>query len=423
MWRLLKRVLPTTVVVLLVLVGAGRGDTVSEKNLLTARYQHDLVQWEVQHFPDKWWHRLTTFVTRDSLDRQERKAVIDEYFALAEELRRLEEELETLVALPVEERERTTDDVHREVRDAQERQGRLQAKVEEALESEITSVLREMGIITGLGPVRWPPVDFALERSPLVLVTSPRDEIRRLGDLLLRPGVSLLDQERLEETVEGAGEVSALVVRVGGVATYPATVDPTASLHRVVVLASHEWLHHHLFFQPLGRRFWEGGDLASINETVANLAGREIGDRVFTRLTGQVVERPPYQPPSLEPREEPGPGVFDFRREMRETRIELEELLAEGLVEEAETYLEERRLFFVRNGRNIRKLNQAYFAFFGTYADNPASISPIEPQLQAIRGVSASLAEFMDRVSGITSAAELEELAGEAGWEPLAQAG
>ena len=210
---------------------------------------------------------------------------------------------------------------------------------------------------------------------------------------------------------------------LGGLATYPATVSPTASLLGAAITASHEWLHHHLFFRPLGRAFWEGGAVTSINETVANIAGREIGDRVFTRITGQVIERPPYEPPTLEPREEPEPGVFDFRREMRETRLRLEELLAEGAVEDAEAYLEERRLFLVENGRNIRKLNQAYFAFHGTYADNPASISPIEPQLQAIRAGSADLDEFMATVSGITSAAELEELALAAGWVPLPPAG
>ncbi len=415
-----KRTLLTAMIGLLLLVGAGRGDTVSEKELLTARYQFELVQWEVEHFPDKWWHRMTTFFTRRGLNSEERAEAIQEYFALGQEVRQLERELGRVVALPEEERERTPEEVDRAIEETRKRQRRLQTDVEEALESVITSVAAEMGIITTYGPLRWPPVDFTFEPSPRVLVTSPRDEIRRLDDVLLRSGLGILSQEELEEAVEESSEnISALVVGVGGIATYPATVSPTASLLSAVITASHEWLHHHLFFRPLGRAFWEGGAMTSINETVANLAGREIGDRVFTRITGQVIERPPYEPPTLEPREEPDPGVFDFRREMRETRLRLEELLAEGLVEGAEAYLEERRFFFVENGRNIRKLNQAFFAFHGTYADNPASISPIEPQLQAIRAHSADLDEFMAIVSGITSAAELEELATEAGWAPL----
>ena len=152
--------------------------------------------------------------------------------------------------------------------------------------------------------------------------------------------------------------------------------------------------------------------MTSINETVANIAGREIGDLVFTRITGQPVERPPYEPPTLTPRDEPDPGVFDFRREMRETRLRLEELLAEGRVEGAESYLEERRLFFVANGRNIRKLNQAYFAFHGTYATSPSSVSPIGDQMRRLRAESKSLEEFLRTVAGFGSYQEfLDHLA------------
>ena len=68
------------------------------------------------------------------------------------------------------------------------------------------------------------------------------------------------------------------------------------------------------------------------------------------------------------------------------------------------------------NGYPIRKLNTAYFAFNGTYADNPASVSPIEPQLRAIRADSQGVAEFLRTVSGITSARQLEGMARGAGW-------
>ena len=105
--------------------------------------------------------------------------------------------------------------------------------------------------------------------------------------------------------------------------------------------------------------------------------------------------------------------MFDYRREMRATRARLEELLAASGVGEAERYLEERRLLFVENGHNIRKLNTAWFAFHGTYADSPASISPIEGWLRALRADSAGLAEFLDRVAAIDAEGELERLAGE----------
>ncbi|OGO24020.1 MAG: hypothetical protein A2144_05680 [Chloroflexi bacterium RBG_16_50_9] len=58
-------------------------------------------------------------------------------------------------------------------------------------------------------------------------------------------------------------------------------------------------------------------------------------------------------------------------------------------------------------GYRIRKLNQAYFAFHGTYADSPASISPIGVELRKLRSQSASLKDFMDTVSGMTSREDL----------------
>jgi hypothetical protein len=111
--------------------------------------------------------------------------------------------------------------------------------------------------------------------------------------------------------------------------------------------------------------------------------------------------------------------MFDFPREMQRTRIQLEELLEAGLVDDAEVFLEERRLEFVTNGYPIRKLNNAWFAFNGTYADSPASISPIEGQLRSIRSDSPGLSAFLNRVARITQPNELEAMALSAGWVPV----
>ena len=85
------------------------------------------------------------------------------------------------------------------------------------------------------------------------------------------------------------------------------------------------------------------------------------------------------------------------------TRKRVDELLAEGRIEEAEAYMEERRLLFVENGSNIRKLNQAYFAFHGTYAESPTSVSPIGDQLHTFRDLSPDLATFIREVSQVSS--------------------
>jgi hypothetical protein len=93
---------------------------------------------------------------------------------------------------------------------------------------------------------------------------------------------------------------------------------------------------------------------------------------------------------------------------MRETRLEADRLLAEGKVDEAETYMEERRQVLLEQGYNIRKLNQAYFAFHGSYAVGPAATDPIGAKLRFLRLRSADLAEFVRTVAAFTSGSDLD---------------
>ncbi len=95
---------------------------------------------------------------------------------------------------------------------------------------------------------------------------------------------------------------------------------------------------------------------------------------------------------------------------MRETRLEVDRLLAAGRITEAEQYMETRREILVQRGYAIRKLNQAYFAFHGSYAVGPAATDPIGAKLRALRQRTASLAEFVQAVSRLTSVAGLDAL-------------
>jgi hypothetical protein len=113
----------------------------------------------------------------------------------------------------------------------------------------------------------------------------------------------------------------------------------------------------------------------------------------------------------------PNPGdisrpVFDFREQMYITRVNADLLLAEGKIEEAEAYMEERRQVFLRNGYLLRKINQAYFAFYGAYADTPggaAGEDPIGPAVRALREQSDSLTDFINTIRWITTLEELQE--------------
>ena len=93
---------------------------------------------------------------------------------------------------------------------------------------------------------------------------------------------------------------------------------------------------------------------------------------------------------------------------MRALRLEVDALLTAGKVDDAERLMEERRQVFVANGYYIRRINQAYFAFHGSYADTPASSDPIGPKMAALREQSQSVKDFLERAREITSEAGLD---------------
>jgi hypothetical protein len=72
--------------------------------------------------------------------------------------------------------------------------------------------------------------------------------------------------------------------------------------------------------------------------------------------------------------------------------------------------MQQTRQYLADNGYYIRKLNQAYFAFHGTYADSPTSISPIGAELEKLREQSASLKDFLNRAATITSRKHLQDM-------------
>jgi hypothetical protein len=97
---------------------------------------------------------------------------------------------------------------------------------------------------------------------------------------------------------------------------------------------------------------------------------------------------------------------------MHETRINADALLAQGKIEEAEKYMEARRAVFIKNGYLLRKINQAYFAFYGAYAESPggaAGQDPVGPAVRALRAQSVSLADFINTISWMTSFEQLQE--------------
>ena len=392
LWRKGLLVVVLALAVLLI----GNGDyRPSALDLAVAGYRYSAVGWEVSHLPDKWVHNLWDLMPWTSEPSpEERIAQVMEFFDLIREVNDLERRVlspgsGTVAGLSQDQVRQMTADIDR----LKKRRRAIQGEVEQTIESEISAVLAQEGLASRIGLI-FPPVDAVFTGSPSVLVLSPRDRIDRMDTVLLKPGLDDRVREQIEDTMFREANLAALVESPGGVATYPSVVADRFGLRFAVTTAAHEWLHQWFFFRPLGQHFWDSDDMTTLNETAATLGGKEIGDRVYTAITGEKVDR------SSNDVSTPAPGEFDFDAEMRETRLRTEELLSQGRIEEAEAYMEERRLLMVANGHYIRKINQAFFAFHGSYAANAASISPINGQLEQLRDRSESLEDFLKTVAG-----------------------
>ena len=383
----------------LLVLAAGHGDyRPSTLDSTVGPHRYSLVRYEVSHFLDKWVHKLADLMPWTSEpSRQERITQAKAFFDLGQRQRDLERQLLSPVSvtgIPVSEDQ--AEGLRAELDSILKRRERIQATVEETIESEVSGVLSQEGFASRIGLI-FPPVDTVFARSPGVLILSPRDRIHRQDTILMKPGLSDGTREQIEDRILRDEDLAAVVESSGGVAAYPSVVSESSGLHHAIVTTAHEWLHHWFFFQPLGQHYWDTSQMVTLNETAATLGGRAIGDRAFTALTGeQVVREHPPPPPDND-------DTFDFNSAMRETRLITEALLAQGKIEEAEAYMEERRQVMEANGYLIRKLNQAFFAFHGSYATSAASISPVDDQLRELRSSTDSLEDFIKTVANFGS--------------------
>ena len=288
----------------------------------------------------------------------------------------------------------------------------------------------------GFGGVHrmFPPVLFRLVHPPILVTYSPREVIRTIAFTYVRPDTPWEQADAYENMVLAEHNLSVHLSRVGGIATYPTSVQPLfPDLEYLYEVVAHEWIHTWLVFRPLGIRYLQSEELRTINETAATIFGEEVGRRIMLRHYRDLIRRSPPNfmlPPQPDEAHESGAtwttfataaeapreskSGFDFRTAMRETRLETDRLLAEGLIEDAEAYMEARRRYINQylnvQGYSVRKINQAYFALYGTYATSGGSSSDLGPKLEELRRLSPDLRLFMDTAAGLTSRGRLEQM-------------
>lgn len=304
--------------------------------------------------------------------------------------------------------------------------------VEAILRRQVQEAVRDAGL--GFRGIVWPPVHFVFVEPPLKLTVSPRDRISTIHSRVLQAEYDPVILGESENAIEKRTDLRAHITQIGGMAVFPAMVVDSSSLEWALNTIAHEWVHHYLFHFPLGLRYARNVEATTLNETVSDIVGNEIGERVARQYYSRE-EAGPAKPAEetladtcacnieeLVTREREleqkrwerygRPLPFNFQQAMRETRLHVDALLEDGLVETAEAYMEARRRYFVEKGHPLRVLNQAYFAFHGSYATGAASSSSIGPQLQQLRAESSDLAHFLQQVRWFTSLADLESALG-----------
>ena len=290
------------------------------------------------------------------------------------------------------------------------RQSQLDPLAESILQEEVAATLANQGLTSGGQPI--PPVLFHLTPLPYNLIISPRNKIQEDASISLIPDLTVDQQVKVESQVDKKLDVSSLVVPVGGIGTYPTMIERTTALDWLTATIAHEWTHNWLDTRPLGLNYDTSPALRTMNETTADIVGGEVGKILLKHYYPEVAAQFAGQIQTASFTGNPSLASFDFRAEMHTTRVHVDALLAAGKITEAETYMDQRRQVFWDNGYPIRKLNQAYFAFYGAYADVPggaAGEDPVGPAVRALRARSSSLFTFLKTISQMSSFKQLQD--------------
>jgi hypothetical protein len=374
-------------------------------------WRFNLVTWEV----DALWQKLRAAVLQPAqgLATPEATALVQEYLTRAQTMQQIEAEINQLLSGREESAQTVIAAKQAELVSLRQRQAAQQPAVEQIIEAQIAYELIAEGL--AVGGRAWPPVQFAFVEPPRKLVVSPRDRITTVYSAMLDAAMSLPEIEAAEAAYQTQFNRSAYITNIGGLGAFPTMVVDRASLEWILSTVAHEWTHNYLTLFPLGINYMTNADFITMNETVAEIVGNEVGARALRSFYPELAPPPATAVETTGSERLPSsePPAFDFRAEMRETRLRVDELLADGKVAAAERYMDARRRFFVANGYPLRVLNQAYFAFHGSYGTSAASTSPIGPKMEALRAASPSLESFLTTVRTFTSPADLDAALGE----------
>jgi hypothetical protein len=389
------------------------GNSLNDRVLGRARnVLFNYVAWEAEAIADKLSQQtgISAYLTE-----AERSRYVHDYLKLVGKLQDLNSRINALYTDPAVRDPASASADLRAQRDAVRAEvDRQQPLAESIIEGQVASVLRDEGFAT-LGEV-LPAVSSHITELPMLLVVSPRDRIR--FDVAVNViNLSADQMTALEDSIDRAVNVSSLIVPLGGLSLYPSMVIQSPYAASVFEVVAHEWTHHYLYFFPLGLTYAEAADTRTINETTATLLGKEVARKTIERfyqdypdILAQLPKEQPKPQPGATPQASPTPPAFDYGAVMNQTRVIVDLLLRFKLIVPAELFMERQRLLFVAHGYPIRKLNQAYFAFYGGYQSpgtGAGGADPIGPAITEIRERSKSLKAWLETMRSITSRDQL----------------
>ena len=387
-------------------------DELSRVRAFTRPLEFDYVSWTTDALAVKFGQLALN--TGRYLDTRDRSSTVLAVLDLINQVNQLKIKLNDIYADPtIRDPKSASVDLRRQLSDVQHQRDQLEPVAEAILQAQVNDIVTHMGL-TFAGQA-LPPVLFHITPPPDALIISPRNSIRQDMNISISPDITADQMDALESKVDQALDVSSLVVGIGGIGVYPTMVEETTDINALAEVVAHEWVHNFLTLRPLGFSYENSPELRTINETVASIAGKELGREIVKQFY------PAYLPPEAAPTpevassNEPVPPVFNFNAEMHLTRVNTDKLLAAGKVDIAETYMELRRQFLWDKGYPIRKLNQAYFAFYGAYADQPggaAGADPVGEAVRLLRAKSPSLRDFINRISWMWNFNQLKQAVG-----------
>ena len=340
-------------------------------HLIVSNFKYDLIGWEIENIFDKWINKLSTKL----FDRSQISTIniVENYFDN-------ENQINSLEIL------------------------NNQNEIEEFIETTLSNVIYNENI-NFIGGIQFPPVDIRLIELPKLLVISPRNKIINLDDVLIKPDITSNNILRIEEDILNQENLSAIILNIGGIATYPSSIPRNKNIKDVFIISAHEWMHHYLFFTKLGQNMFKSEEMRILNETLAS----RVSEELYIHIVEYLNQNYDFKiKDGFDKIETDNINTFNFRNEMMKTRVKTELLLKENKIIDAENYMENQRLIFVNNGYNIRKLNQAYFAFYSSYADSSASNTTIGNELNEFRNYFPDLESYILEITTVSNYEEFK---------------